>query len=133
MNELDDVNIRHFKLSSGEELISLVRGDESNMIILESPMELHTMMRENSQGFIFTKWQPLSKTDIVALNPMHIVSHVECENDIKERYVRMCLEQREQRALDHQDQLEPSYDDSPEELDLLEAMMELNSNKTRLH
>jgi len=129
MNELDDVNIRHFKLSSGEELISLVRGDENTMIILESPMELHTMMREQTQGFVFTKWQPLSKTDIVALNPMHIVSHVECDNDIKERYIRMCLEQK-----DYPEELEdPSYDDSPEELDMLEAMMELNSSKTKLH
>ena len=129
MNELDDVNIRHFKLSSGEELISLVKGDENTMIILESPMELHTMMREQTQGFVFTKWQPLSKTDIVALNPMHIVSHVECDNDIKERYIRMCLEQK-----DYPEELEdPSYDDSPEELDMLEAMMELNSSKTKLH
>jgi hypothetical protein len=129
MNELDDVNIRHFKLSSGEELISLVKGDENTMIILESPMELHTMMKEQTQGFVFTKWQPLSKTDIVALNPMHIVSHVECDNDIKERYIRMCLEQK-----DYPEELEdPSYDDSPEELDMLEAMMELNSTKTKLH
>ena len=129
MNELDDVNIRHFKLSSGEELISLVKGDENTMIILESPMELHTMMKEQTQGFVFTKWQPLSKTDIVALNPMHIVSHVECDNDIKERYIRMCLEQK-----DYPEELEdPSYDDSPEELDMLEAMMELNSSKTKLH
>ena len=129
MNELDDVNIRHFKLSSGEELISLVKGDKNTMIILESPMELHTMMKEQTQGFVFTKWQPLSKTDIVALNPMHIVSHVECDNDIKERYIRMCLEQK-----DYPEELEdPSYDDSPEELDMLEAMMELNSSKTKLH
>lgn len=129
MNELDEVNIRHFKLSSGEELISLVKGNENTMIILESPMELHTMMKERTQGFVFTKWQPLSKTDIVALNPMHIVSHVECDNDIKEKYIRMCLEQK-----DYPEELEdPSYDDSPEELDMLEAMMELNSSKTKLH
>ena len=60
---------------------------------------------------------------------MHIVSHVECDNDIKERYIRMCLEQK-----DYPEELEdPSYDDSPEELDMLEAMMELNSSKTKLH
>jgi len=41
----------------------------------------------------------------------------------------MCLEQK-----DYPEELEdPSYNDSPEELDMLEAMMELNSSKTKLH
>ena len=92
MRELNDVNIRHFKLSNGEELIALVQGEEDQLIKLESPMEVHREVRMNSQSFMFTKWLPLSKVDECLLNPMHIVSHVECDNDVKELYVRMCLD-----------------------------------------
>ena len=133
MNELDDVNIRHFKLASGEELIAYVRGEEEHMIVLESPMELHIQTRDQSQAFMFTKWMPLAKTDMCTLNPMHIVSHVECDNDIKERYVRMCINMNDDKdnRVDIED--EHLYDDATdEELDLLEAMFE-RSEKDKLH
>jgi hypothetical protein len=94
MRELNDVNIRHFKLSNGEELIALVQGEQDQLIKLESPMEVHREVRMNSQSFVFTRWLPLSKFDVCLLNPMHIVSHVECDNDVKERYVRMCLDEK---------------------------------------
>lgn len=133
MNELDEVNIRHFKLASGEELIAYVRGEDDHMIVLESPMELHSSMGESSQAFMFTKWMPLSKTDMCSLNPMHIVSHVECDNDIKERYVRMCINMREEDSERHDLEDALSYEEpSDTELDTLEAMFE-RPDKDKLH
>jgi hypothetical protein len=120
MRELNDVNIRHFKLSNGEELIALVQGEEDQLIKLESPMEVHREVRMNSQSFMFTKWLPLSKVDECLLNPMHIVSHVECDNDVKERYVRMCLDERSANHISNRINVE-----SDEDLDKYDEFLEM--------
>jgi len=132
MNELEDVNIRHFKLASGEELVSYVQGEEKSMIILESPMELHSVMKDETQAFIFTKWQPLAKSEVCALNPMHIVSHVECDDDIKERYIRMCMDYEDDpERTDLMVKDDNTLDATDDELDELENMLE--SKTSTLH
>ena len=96
MIELDDTNIRHFKLSSGEEVVAVVSGStKDKMITLEHAMRVHIMLTETGYKFMFSNWQPMSKDDTCQVNPMHIISHVECANDIKERYVRMCIRSTE--------------------------------------
>lgn len=92
MTELNDTNIRHFKLSSGEEVVAVVSGKTNdNMLILEHPMKVMIAITDNGFKFMFATWQPMAKDETCHINPMHIISHVECSNDIKERYVRMCI------------------------------------------
>ena len=56
----DDVNIRHFKLVSGEEVISYVGTETSGdtLIHLERPLQIHRM---GMGSFFFSKWHPFSK------------------------------------------------------------------------
>jgi hypothetical protein len=99
MTELNDVNIRHIKLSTGEELIAIVLADEeiseedrdSSLLVVQRPMRIRTVHTDTSISFLFYEWQPLSKTDTCYINPMHIVSHVECDNDVKGQYVNVCV------------------------------------------
>jgi hypothetical protein len=92
MTELNETNIRHFKLSSGEEIVAVVSGKTTdNMLVLEHPMRVLIAVTDNGFKFMFSTWQPMAKDDTCHINPMHIISHVECSNDIKERYVRMCI------------------------------------------
>ena len=94
MTELDDVNIRHIKLSTGEEIIGLVLADEklsSELLAVQRPMMIKTVQKNDSMSFLFYEWQPLSKTDTCFINPVHIVSHVECDNEVKGQYVQICL------------------------------------------
>ena len=94
MTELDDVNIRHIKLSTGEEIIGLVLADEklsSELLTVQRPMMIKTVQKNDSMSFLFYEWQPLSKTDTCFINPVHIVSHVECDNEVKGQYVQICL------------------------------------------
>ena len=94
MIALDDTNVRHFKLSSGEDIIALVveANKESSMLTLEHPMRIHITISDTGYKFMFSDWQPMAKNSVCLINPMHIISHVECANDIKERYIRMCIE-----------------------------------------
>jgi len=99
MTELNDVNIRHLKLSTGEELISIVleqhepdSEDQSpGLMILQRPMKIHTVEKDDMISFLFYEWQPLSKGDTCYINPMHIVSHVECDNQVKGQYINVCV------------------------------------------
>lgn len=94
---LDDIDIRVFKLTSGEEVISLVSKDENGFLSLESPLQVHKRVGKDSHAFAFSDWQPLAKIrSPVILNELHIVSTAFAEDEIKERYIRMSLEIREQ-------------------------------------
>ena len=87
----DDVNIRHFKLVSGEEVISYVGTETSGdtLIHLERPLQIHRM---GMGSFFFSKWHPFSKKDECVVNPNQIVSHSECADVVKERYIKICLD-----------------------------------------
>ena len=133
MRELNDVNIRHFKLSNGEELIALVQGEQDQLIKLESPMEVHREVRMNSQSFVFTRWLPLSKFDVCLLNPMHIVSHVECDNDVKERYVRMCLDEKSAHDSGISNRVAIESEEDIDEYDEFLEMMDSSDTEITFH
>jgi hypothetical protein len=97
MIELDSENIRHIKLSSGEEVVCYVSTDlDSKMLHVHSPMRVTTTMNERGFSFFFVQWQPLAKGESCLINPLHIISTVEIANDIKEKYVRLIIQLREQ-------------------------------------
>lgn len=119
MTELNDTNIRHFKLSSGEEIIAVVNGKTNdNMLVLEHPMRVLIAVTDTGFKFMFSTWQPMAKDDTCHINPMHIISHVECSNDIKERYVRMCIQE-----LDDGDDTAEGDDSDTAEDDYIDQML----------
>jgi hypothetical protein len=92
MKELSDIDIRHFKLSSGEEVIALVTGDDENVVKLAQPMQMHSEINQQTQAYYFTDWQPMAKANTCSISKLHIVSFVECADNVKEKYIHMCLE-----------------------------------------
>ena len=110
-----------------------MQGEEDQLIKLESPMEVHREVRMNSQSFIFTKWLPLSKVDECLLNPMHIVSHVECDNDVKERYVRMCLDERSAKDNHISNRINVESDEDLDKYDEFLEMMDSSDTEITFH
>jgi len=92
VKELSDIDIRHFKLSSGDEVISLVSKDDTDVVVLQQPMKMHSNIGQNSQSYYFTEWQPMAKLNTCAISKLHIISFVECADDVKAKYVKMCLD-----------------------------------------
>lgn len=81
---MEDLNIRHFKLTSGEELISLVQYSDENAFVLERPVQV----KLNSLGmYMYSPWFPFSNKKIFKLFKRHIVNHVEIEEDSKKHYI----------------------------------------------
>jgi hypothetical protein len=92
VKELSDIDIRHFKLSSGDEVISLVSKDDTDVVVIQQPMKMHSNLGQNSQSYYFTDWQPMAKLNTCAISKLHIISFVECADDVKEKYIKMCLD-----------------------------------------
>ena len=81
---MEDLNIRHFKLTSGEELISLVQYSDENAFVLERPVQV----KLNSLGmYMYSPWFPFSDKKIFKLFKRHVVNHVEIEKDSKKHYI----------------------------------------------
>jgi hypothetical protein len=128
---LNDINIQLFKLSSGDEIISLVYEEPEGILIgLESPLLLHIKVSAESHSYAFSDWIPMAKNrGKVNLNPSHVISQAEADDEIKERYIRMCLRMREE---------EDSYDDDDLEEDSLrddqlELFSEMIPKKVSIH
>ena len=104
---LNDIDIKVFKLSSGEEVISLVSSVDGDEYKLEFPLEVHKQVRQTTHAFAFSDWQPLGRPDLdVTLTKTHVISVAIAEDEVKERYIRMCL------------QLKNHYDDVDEDEDV---------------
>lgn len=88
-------SIRHFKLSSGEEIVAIIgaRTPDGSMLLVEHPMLVRTSITETGFTFMFSVWQPLTDDNMCLINPLHIVSHVECADDIKARYIHICMQE----------------------------------------
>lgn len=120
MKELSDIDIRHFKLSSGDEIITLVTEDHENAVVVSQPMQMHSLLNNNSQAYYFTDWQPMSKVNSCAISKLHIITFVECTDDVKEKYIRMCMENSDtvtESKLHLNSVLDDDYDETDADLD----------------
>jgi hypothetical protein len=126
---LDDINIQLFKLSSGDEIISLVYEEPGGVLIgLESPLLLHTKVTAEAHSYAFSDWAPMSKSrGKINLNPSHVISQSEADDEIKERYIRMCLRIREDEMELEDDDHDPLRDEQ------LEQFSKLVPKKASIH
>ena len=126
---LDDINIQLFKLSSGDEIISLVYEEPGGVLIgLESPLLLHVRVTPESHQYAFSDWAPMAKSrGKVNLNPSHVISQSEADDEIKERYIRMCLRMREDEIELEDEDRDPLRDEQ------LEMFSKLVPKKASVH
>ena len=81
---MEDLNIRHFKLTSGEEVIGLVQHSDENAFVLERPVQI----KMNNLGmYMYSPWFPFSDKKIFKLFKRHVINHVEIEEDSKKHYI----------------------------------------------
>ena len=85
-----EINIRHFKLMSGEEIIGLVTQGYDNTdpstIVIERPFKIVTNMLG---GIHFTPWFPFSKQKLYSLNKNTIVHDVRLDEDVAQEYIKI--------------------------------------------
>ena len=129
---MKDVNIRHFKLTSGEELIGLVQHSDDNAFVLERPVSV----KLNSIGmWMYSPWFPFSEKKIFKLFKRHVINHVEIDDESKKHYINYSVNKKENaerppsfnEILDKvlkENNLDPLYDDPLDGYDLDEIKSE---------
>jgi len=110
MTALEEYEIQHIKLTSGDEVISIVSGREGNNTLLEYPMKLNHYMHNENEVYYFTEYMPMSETDIVYLNSDNIVAFSLVQESVKEKYVRACLKSKADSLLESVKEIESESD-----------------------
>ena len=85
---MEGLNIRHFKLMNGEEIIGLVAIKNDDNFIIERPVRLNPSMLGGVQ---FAAWFPFSDAKQFKVLKSSILQHVPIAESIKDTYVNFAL------------------------------------------
>lgn len=111
MIDHSDLNIRHIKLVSGDEVIALVRDVDVNRldVIMERPLLIHTELDTGTgrERFYLSDYMPVSKSSIIHMSSLHIVAQCEVTDSVKDTYLRYCLNVDTDGKIESSD---PDYD-----------------------
>lgn len=84
------MNIRHFKLTNGEEIIALVQQKFECSWILERPVSINNTMLG---GYSFAPWFPFSSAKTFKIMKNHVLQHVPIAEQVQDTYIKYVLNQ----------------------------------------
>ena len=90
---MEDLNIRHFKLTNGEDIVAAVSVKNDDSWLLEIPVLVNPNLLG---GYQFTPWFPFSKTKVFKVLFSNIINSTGIDPDVKESYLQYVLEYRKQ-------------------------------------
>jgi hypothetical protein len=85
MESIKDIDIRHFKLTSGEELICYVQSSGEHAFIVERPAVVR-LASDNS--WTFSDWFPFSDKKMFKIMKRFVINHTEVVDETKESYIK---------------------------------------------
>ena len=85
---MEQLNIRHFKLMNGEEIIGLLAHSNEDNLIIERPVRLNPSLLGGTQ---FSSWFPFSESKQFKVLKTAIIQHVQIAESIKDTYVNFAL------------------------------------------
>ena len=89
------MNIRHFKLTNGEEIIALVQQKIEGSWILERPVSINNTMLG---GYSFAPWFPFSNAKTFKIMKDHVLQHVPIAEQVQDTYIKFVLNQPQEIA-----------------------------------
>lgn len=115
---LDELDVRHFKFISGEQIVSCVINQNKEEYILQMPLQVHVTVEQTKQSFFFTKWMPLSKSDVCTINLTNVVSQSSVAEDMKYRYVSICNEYKSESSKEDMPDWMDEFEDEATDIDI---------------
>jgi len=97
------INIRHFKLINGEEIIGLLAIKNDDNFIIESPVLVHNNI---IGGYQFTPWFPFSDTKSFKILKSDIIQHVSIAHDAKNAYMKFALKMNKSKQPQYRSDLD---------------------------
>ena len=116
---MESLNIIHFKLMNGEEIIGLLAVKNEDNLIIERPVRINPSFLGGVQ---FSAWFPFSESKQFKVLKSSIIQHVPIAESIKDIYVQFALKMDnpikppdtrsdEELMQDYEDSLSSSADD----------------------
>lgn len=92
MTELDEINIRHIKLTDATEIITMVIDAQGDVLNIEKPLLLNFMYEEDDTiSYYFTKFCPFSRDGKIKLNARNVIAYSDVGSEMKARYVKSAV------------------------------------------
>ncbi len=85
---MENINVRQFKLISGETIIALVNSNNENNYVIERPVIVYANM---IGGYQFADWFPFSNQKVYTINKYNIVGDVSIVDEVKATYIKFAL------------------------------------------
>ena len=89
INNINDINIRHFKLTNGEDLICYVQDTNTDAFIVERPAAVQV---SPAGQWTFQDWFPFSDKKVFKIMKRFVINHTEVVEETKESYIKYSLQ-----------------------------------------
>jgi len=120
MESMDKINIRHFKLTSGEEIIGYVIDSDEQAFVIERP----AVVQVSPVGmYTFGHWFPFSDKKVFKIMKRFVINHTEIVHETKESYIKFSLK-------DDWPDIVPEHEEDGLEEDLFENYYDDTSDPT---
>ena len=87
--EYSNLKIKHFKLSSGDEILGLISAvDTKNGVI---HIEYPVLMEQIGKNYVMMDYMPTSIKNIVAFNMRHVIAQSDVHETVKHEYIKYCI------------------------------------------
>ena len=88
-DEYKDLNVMHFKLSSGDEILGLVAGldHKKGVVHIEYPV----LIEQIGKSYMMLDYMPTSVKNIVVFNANHIIAQSDVHDSVKQEYIKYCI------------------------------------------
>ena len=88
----EEVQIRHFKLINGDQIIAAVNSKNKDNWFLGTPVQVSNALLG---GFSFSPWFPFSTEENYKVKFHNVIQSTLVDNDIKEAYIKFVLQLKE--------------------------------------
>tara|TARA_B100001093_G_scaffold365625_1_gene350428 strand:+ start:244 stop:648 length:405 start_codon:yes stop_codon:yes gene_type:complete len=89
---MEEIQIRHFKLINGDQIIAAVNSKNKDNWFLGTPVQVSNALLG---GFSFSPWFPFSTEDNYKVKFHNVIQSTLVDNDIKEAYIKFVLQLKE--------------------------------------
>jgi hypothetical protein len=89
MDEYKDLPVKHFKLSSGDEILGLIAGvdNQKGIIHIEYPVLIDMI----GSDYMLMDYMPTSVKNIVLFSAQHVIAQSDVHDSVKHEYIKYCL------------------------------------------
>ena len=89
------LNIRHFKMINGDEVLALVNQDNDTNMLIERPVLVNSNMLG---GYTLAPWFPFTKASLFRIMKNRIIASVKIDEKIKQNYINFVLQKEQPEA-----------------------------------